>query len=274
MSPWPCRTLTATLCPDQVSVVQERMSLGRHGFARSVEWQHVVGVQADSDAPPWRAALETLAAALPARANESTAATAVLSNRFLRYTLVPTRADLVNRGELLAYARHRFAAVHGPIADGWDVRLSPSAGATAAVASAVDARLLSGLHDLFRRVGVRLASVQPRLMAVANGVRRQVATPGAWLALAEPGHLCLALLHHGEWRRLRTARHEGPWREQLCVLLDRECFQDGDPTLPADVYVWHAREPLRQLPQCEGWRFHAAHTSCGADPSPASSPLQ
>jgi hypothetical protein len=186
---------------------------------------------------------------------------------------VPPDAELANRRELLAYARHRFSALHGAAGDEMDVRLSACAPGGAALASSVDARLVSGLHDLFRRAGVRLRSVEPRLMAAANGAARHIAPGDAWLALAEPGSLCLALLHRGQWRRLRTTRDEGPWREHLCVLLDRERYQDDGAALPEDVYVWHAREAAGPLPQGSGWRFHAVPSRRGADPAPGSSTL-
>lgn len=274
MSLWPCRTLVATLCPDQVSVVQERWTLTRHGFGFAVEWEHVVGVDPQVDAPAWRDPLEALASALPARSGDVGAVSVVLSNRFLCYALVPPRAELADGREQLAYARHRFALVHGPAADGWDVRLSRHSYRAPAVASAVDRQLLAGLGDLCQRCGMKVASIQPRLMTAANGLWRRLPSGEAWLAFAEPGHLCLALLRGGEWQRLRTMRHDAPWREQLSVMLDRECYQAAGATVPDEVYVWHARERLEDLPQDGRWRFHPLVSRCGADPLPPGSPLQ
>ena len=55
----------------------------------------------------------TLETALPGYADGKTVATVILSNHFMRYTLVPWRDELSDAEEELAYARHCFTKVYG-----------------------------------------------------------------------------------------------------------------------------------------------------------------
>jgi len=55
------------------------------------------------------------------------AATVILSNHFLRYALVPWRAELADAKEDLSFARHCFTKVYGKAAQQWKLRLSQEA---------------------------------------------------------------------------------------------------------------------------------------------------
>ncbi len=87
-------------------------------------------------AQPWRAALQALETELPRFADGRTVATVILSNHFLRYTLVPWRDELSDAEEELAFARHCFARVYGKAAEQWELRLSQEAPESPRLASA------------------------------------------------------------------------------------------------------------------------------------------
>ena len=193
----------------------------------------------------------------------------VLSNRFVRYALVPWRAGLADAQEDLSYARHCFTKVYGKAASQWEMRLSRQPPEMPRVASAVDPELLEGLRSVCQRGGVSLRSIQPHLMVAFNGARGQLRQRSAWLALLEPGHLCLALLRDGHWSRVRNLRIEGSWREELPLILEREAFLADDPAVPHEVYVGTLDAGDLVLPEVDPWQFHALTPGPAADAAAA-----
>jgi len=264
VSPWLSKELRVVLCPDQLMLMPVQRTLTLRGVRRSIQEPQVVCLEGASAAQPWRAALLALETALPAAvAKGRTTATVVLSNQLLRYALVPWQAGLADAQEDLSYTRHCFTKVYGKAALQWEVRLSHQAPGKPRLASAVDAELLEGLRSMFARLGIALRSVQPHLMAAFNDARSQLRRRSAWLALLEPGHLCLALLRDGHWSRVRSLRIDSAWRQELPRILEREAFLVDDAAVPHDVFVGCPEAGELVLPEVDGWQFHAL------EPAPA-----
>jgi len=172
------------------------------------------------------------------------AVTVVLSNHFVRYSLVPWNAALADAAEEEAYVRHHFTRIHGERAKSWRLRWSPEPGDAPRLASAVDAVLIDGLKSSITGKA-RLVSVQPYLMAAANRARHSVPAGGAWLVLAEPERACIALHDGGRWRSVHNAK--GPWLDTL----EREWVRTDSNTArlalligarPVDGTGWNFRE--------------------------------
>lgn len=265
MSPWPRKELRVVMCPDRMTLLPVRRTLTLRGLRHSIHDPHTLSFPTATEAQPWGPALLALETALQSVAKGPAAVRVVLSNRFVRYAVVPWRAGLANAQEDLSYARHCFTKVYGKAASQWEMRLSRQPAEMPRVASAVDPDLLEGLRSVCQRSGVSLRSIQPHLMAAFNGARGQLRQRSAWLALPEPGHLCLALLHNGHWLRVRNLRIEGAWREQLPPILEREAFLADDPAVPHEVYVGtlDAGDPV--LPEVGPWQFHALTPGPAAD---------
>ncbi|MBZ0068909.1 MAG: hypothetical protein K8F26_08850 [Thiobacillus sp.] len=258
MSRWLHRELRIMVNPDQVTLLPVRRRLGLRGLRRTIDEPHIVSCDCVNGIPPWRAALRALETALLCFANGKTDATVILSNHFLRYVMVPWRAELTGAEEDLSFARHCFAKVYGKeAAQQWELRLSQEAPEVPRLASAVDTELLDAMRGVFGGAGITLKSVQPHLMAVFNGVRGHLRQRSAWFALLEPGNLCLALLHRGCWLRVRTLRIGSEWREDLALILEREAFLDDSSEVPHDVYLYDAISGDTTLPEIDSWQFHA-----------------
>jgi hypothetical protein len=257
VSPWLHKELRVFLCPDGVLLLPVRCTLTLSGVRRTIHDRQLVCIEDPAPAHSWRAALLALESALSGVANERTAATVVLSNQFVRFAVVPWQAGLADFQEDLSYARHCLARVYGKPALQWEVRLSHQAPETTRLASGVEVELLDGLRGVFARLGIGLRSIQPHLMATFNDARRGLRQRSAWLALLEPGHLCLALLRDGHWSRVRSQRIEGTWREELPRLLEREAFLGDHEAVPNDVYVGDFEAGDLVLPELDGWSFHA-----------------
>jgi hypothetical protein len=170
-------------------------------------------------APAWRPALDALPQVL-ARFRDREAGI-VLADQFVRYALLPWSDTLKTHAQWLALARHRFCAIHGPLANGWEIRFAETAPAGPRLACAVDAELVDELAARFSGTGVQLVSVLPFLVAAFNQVRHQ--TGGScWLVIEEQGRLTFALFLRGVWVAIRSRRSDAHWRRALPEILARE----------------------------------------------------
>lgn len=257
MSRWFPRELRVVVHPEQVALLQMRRTLSRRGLRRTIHDAYSVPCDSASGVQPWRAALLELETALPGYADGKTAATVILSNHFLRYALVPWRAELSDAEEELSFTRHCFTKIYGKTAQQWELRLSQEVNTSSRLASAVDMELLDALKGVFERAGIVLQSIQPHLMAAFNGFRGRLRKRSAWFALLEPGNLCLALLHEGCWMRVRSLRVDSEWRDELPLILEREAYLADNPAVPHEVYVWDAESRDTELPDIAPWQFHA-----------------
>lgn len=249
------KTLQVELAPDQVSLIHTERRLTLRGV-RTTRSNERLAAMGGEDAAPWRGAVQALETALPAHAGRPSHVRVILSSRLVRYVLVPWSDALSDAEEEAAFARHCFDRTYGEAAAQWDVRVSGERDGVPMLASAVDAALPGALREVFAAAGVRLDSIQPNLMAVYNDYRRRLQGRHAWLALLEPGSLCLALLHQGRWVRVRSMRIGSAWRAELALILEREAYLTGPEAAARDVFVGASGLGDVKLPENDGWQFH------------------
>src|SRR5512135_3424902 len=125
------------------------------GLRRTIHDAYSVPCDGTGDMRSWRTALQELETALPGYAGGKAAASVILSNHFMRYALVPWRAELAGAEEELAFTRHCFIKVYGESAQRWVLRLSPQGREAPRLASAADAELLDALRAVFDGAGIR-----------------------------------------------------------------------------------------------------------------------
>ena len=180
----------------------------------------VIPLQPCADAAEWRAALDALPGVLLSL--KCREASVVLADQFVRYALLPWNAAIKSEEQWIALARHRLAAIHGPLAAEWEVRLADTAPMGPRLACAVDRALIEALASAFVAANVRLVSVQPFLIAAFNRIRKQIGNGSCWLVVEEPGRLTLAFIQRGVWIAIRSRRADPRWREMLPELIERE----------------------------------------------------
>jgi hypothetical protein len=177
---------------------------------------------------PWDGALEALKKHLDSLKGERLKVTVVLSNRLVRYALVPFDAALSGPDEELALARFHFTRIYGERAKTWDLRIGAGAAGGPRIASGIDEGLLSALRGCFPGAArPRLVSVQPYLMAAFNAWRtaKGIGKDGAWLVLLERERACFALASHAGWQSVQSLRLEDP--QDVFELLERESLRSG-----------------------------------------------
>jgi hypothetical protein len=167
----------------------------------------------------WSAAADALDPILKGAKGE---ASVVLADQFVRYTLLPWNETLKTAEQWNALASHRFTTLHGPKAGEWQINVAETAPMGPRLACAVDRSLIQRLADVFTKANVRLASVQPFLVAAFNRIRKTVGNGSCWIVVEEPGRLTLALIQRGMWVAIRSRRADKSWRTVLPEMLERE----------------------------------------------------
>ena len=152
--------------------------------------------------------------------NDHLKVTVVLSNRLVRYAIVPHDAAVSTPEEEQALARFHFVRIYGERAKSWELRLSESR-----LACGIDTDLLKAVKECFPASGrARLVSVQPWLMAAYN--HWKPAQQPAWLVLLERERACLALSSPAGWQSVQSLRLQ--YEDELFPMLEREALRAGD----------------------------------------------
>lgn len=204
----------------------------RRGYPARIGEMHAVRCSPDPGAPTWSPVLTAARELLPCLGPAPADVTFILSNRFVRYTIVPWSAELVKVAEELAFTRHCFAAIYGAEVDAWDFRLSPGASGESRLASAVDIALIAELKSLVTGTHLRLRSVQPYLMSALNLCRAQMSTDNSAFLAAETGLYTSARIVSGRWASVHTEPMGACMAETLDAVIARE-------------HAWGAAQALR-----------------------------
>lgn len=254
MSRWLTDELHVSLSPDQVGVVHVRRSPGFTHINREVIGSQSITCIPDPDDAPWSVALKALDSLLPQFSTDRLNVIIVLSNHFVRYVLVPWSDLVTSEDQQLAYTRHYFQSTYGTMSDAWELRLSRTTVGAAQIASAIDQSLMTACHELTERQGMKLKSVQPYLMSAFNRLKLQFEGVNAWFALGEPGNICLAQLHQGQWLRLRTSRLGNAW-DEFSRFLQREAMMGSSEFLVGTQVLYLHAPHLGKSQTISGWKI-------------------
>lgn len=245
--------VTIALFPDRLLVSRTR---GR--FRRRVTHnKEVVDFAApEAPGPAWQAALQALVPVLSAAGLGEATVTLVLSNHFVHYLVVPWSDGLSSDDEEMAFVRHCFERVYGDIASGWEIRLCGARPGSPRLACAIETTLLDALLVHMGPLSRRYRSLQPHLMSTFNAWAARLVKKTSWLVVAEPGLLCVALLHEGCWQSVRNIKVGADWLDQLPSVLAREEYL-VDCQLQCDEVVLLAPDAAQCLPLKSGkWRVN------------------
>lgn len=265
MSPLLRDELRILLCPERVLITRIGRAMTLRGLERQVIATEILACDASSaGAPPWAPATSRLAEALPALASGRVFGTVIVSNHFMRYTVVPSTETLTDAAEQAAYARHCFKMSYGSASETWDLRVSAGRPGLSRLASAMDSGLLEALRAAFLAAGSPLVSVQPQLMAAYNQCRAALQKGAGWFVLHEAGSLCIALLKNTCFLLVKTVRVGPGWLDQLPALLEREACLAGSEPRAATVYLWAPELGGAAAPCCRGFEVRKLMTTMPA----------
>lgn len=224
------RRVDVTLDPERITIRN-----AARGWRRSLGAAQEYACGAADGRPLWLGALAALQHWLEQEGVAPGALEVDLSDRFVRYALVPWSDAVSGRAELEALARVHVEAIYGDIALGWQVLADMGEHGSAGIACALDTDLLLALRALCGAHRLRLAALQPRFMRIFNGARADIGSD-ALIACVEPGQCVLASRRDGAWHSIRTVRCID---SELPLHIEREIVLQG---LDAKV-VRHVHAP-------------------------------
>jgi hypothetical protein len=253
--------LGVVLYPDHLVLVRVKT-----GLRRRLQHTEVMPTPSpEAGAPAWSAAVEALRPLAASEILGGADVTLVLSSAFVRYVLVPRSAALSNEEEQVAFARHRFGAIHGKEIEDWIIRLSPASAREARLGCAIERPLVEALDEAMTPLGARYQSLQPHLVTSYNCWRREIGKRSVWFVVVESGVMSVAMLREGQFATLRTMRVGTRWAKELPSVLAREEFLSEGPAASNEVLVFG---PLDQrVPEALAgkWKFRSLQPSAISD---------
>lgn len=203
----------------KIGIGAERVMCLRTGGAlrAEVREKHQIDIEPQPAERLWEGPLRALDAYLKTRKERRTPTSVVLSNRLVRYVVLPWHEAVVTRSERRAQAHHHFRQIYGETADAWSIACSAPRYGKASLATAVDAGLIAGLRDVLARSACRLRSIQPYLPAVQTVFCKSSpsATTAHFFCVIEQGYMSCLELENGAPRNVFNQRMREDWRSEL-----------------------------------------------------------
>jgi hypothetical protein len=231
-----------------------------------------------SAAPGWEGALTLLGQQLNEPAWADARLRVVVADRWVRHTIVPWSDALTSPDERIAHARELMGNVFGGDMSDWTLSLSESPPGAACLASAMPTALLQSVKEMAAGARLKLASVQPQLIAAYNSWRHVLpAGETAWFVTVEAGSLAALRMCRDGIDRVHAVRIGLDWGRELKrlqtfgrlasanpsegrVFVDLPAgLNDLRPAYSADVeWLAEPNPPLTTLHQLEHLRRKAA----------------
>lgn len=185
----------------------------------------------------WKAPLDVLSAWLKDRNPRGAKTRLVLSNRFVRFALMPwaPTADAAEERELaLACLESRYGDMAG-----WTPQLDRGRYGLPRLVCAIETELLEKAREALAAYGLRCDGIVPAFVAGWNrcrkGLSKELGAGAGVFAVVESDNLVMATCRAGNWHSARATALRKGFRE-VPALLEREALLQGfaDP-LPAWV---------------------------------------
>jgi len=206
------------LWPDELGVylAAHRLCLVRakRGLKAAVVARHERAVEA-ADPGAWTSALSALDSVLSQSGWRGARVHMVFADQWARYAVIPWAQALTSRAERLELARQSLATIYGDVVSDWEVLLSDAAPPASCVACAAPAQLLAAVRATCARHTVKLASLQPQLIAAYDSWRHRLPNSNAWFVTLEQGTLAAVRIAQHGWDRVHTLRIDSDWPREL-----------------------------------------------------------
>lgn len=213
MSLFRSETLSVALCPEGVGVIlRGRKDDIRHELS-------TVPCVGDHGLSDWAPAVASLRNWLEAESLRRVRVRMTLSNRFVRYALVPWHGVVLKTSEEQAWVRLQFESLYGEM-QGWRVACGRGSYGGAKVACAIPEELAIQLHSLRAARRMRGGSIIPYFVCCWNRWNPKVQKEQLF-GVAESDRLVLACYGSKGWTSLRTLA-TAPTSQHVLSLVSRE----------------------------------------------------
>ena len=208
-------TMHVQLAPDRVSY---RIQQPLRGMASAAG---VIDCTPDDSTRPWSNACAALTAVIGDRMQRHLRIDVVVSDRLVRYQVLPWRPGIVSRAEWRAYALHSLETVYGEASKSWRLRIDLVPPGRPSLACAIDSELVEVLRSVAADHGSRLAGVRPNFVTLFNQRRPAMRGSGFWFGVVENGNVSLGAMIDGSWRAVRNEATADNWQVALAGMVRR-----------------------------------------------------
>jgi hypothetical protein len=216
------------------------------GFKQQVIQQQVLSVDLSEQSNQWDALKNHLTNAFGSNqwqdaVKQGISARVIISSHFARYAIIPWSVELAAESERQAFMRYRFNTLFGDTVKTWDLRMSEPDFGQPAIASGLDSRLLSTLHEVLTAADMKINSISPYMMLAINQsapqIKQQKIHSAFWFIVVESERLCFALIENDVWRLVKNVAVEIDLSGQVNTLIQREIVNcHVSSTLPVVIY--------------------------------------
>lgn len=190
-----------------------------------------------------------------------------LSNRFVRYAVLPAQKNIANSAELNAYAEFHMREIYGERMTRWVLGISTWDPRAGGVCAAIEHGLAERLEEFATRHKIRLKYVEPYFTGEFDRSYKRLNGNRAWFALVETGCFCFALLDNGAWQRISSRRIMRVTEDELIAVLDQEAVLfSGRREAIETVYLCAPEHPELAFSAGCGWQ--AISLQSGDKPMP------
>ena len=192
-------------------LVLTRMSRG----LRPVCVRHQTIVVDDGSFTDFGAALSVLARELTLADWRNANARVLVSDQWVRYSVVPWSDELRGARERAAHARLFLERTYGASSEDWTVTLSDVEPGRSQVAAALPTALLAQLESVLSGRAGPAVSIQPQLLATYNVWRHRLPASGCWFVCIDDGSFAAAQISPEGWQRVQSVRIGSDWPAEL-----------------------------------------------------------
>ena len=163
----------------------------------------------------WQEPLNTLLSEFEESTWHNATVSVVVADNWARYEVLPWSDDLSTEAEHMEYARLLMSKTYGNLLDDWTLTLSADAPRHTRIVTALPSNLVSGVLALSGQHGLRVTSIQPRLIVAFNSWRHRLPRSSSWFASVDDGSLAALHVVNGRCDRVRSVRLSDDWAVEL-----------------------------------------------------------
>jgi hypothetical protein len=243
--------LLIRLSPDTLSI----RHLGGMPFARKCIAQVEIEVGRQNELS-WSAGLAGLEHWLQQSVFRQGNCKVVLSDDFVRYSLLPACDEPLTKDELRRFAFQHFERVFGNVVQSWAVTHDRPSFGSKTPAAAMDKALLDGLERIIGQSGTRIVSVQPQLTVNFNYWKKRLKGKRLLFVSADKAKVTLLRIHDGNWASLRQEAISNLNLATLRVVLERDRLANVADSEDLTIYLFAPamKDGLQELSHA-GWRI-------------------
>ncbi|OGT21169.1 MAG: hypothetical protein A2342_00960 [Gallionellales bacterium RIFOXYB12_FULL_54_9] len=246
------KQLCMVLCPDRVIL----FGLGE-GPKRKVILQTILPCQAVEGTSSWEPALAVFEQWLASHEMGRAEVTVMLSNQFVRFTVMPDSSKINGQAEAQTLAHILFEGIYGSLASQWHFQVEAGKYGESRLVAAMDTKLLTRLTDMLGATTLRLWRITPYLVAAFNRFYKQLPYTGSLFVVIESGVMVIAGLQDSQLMMVNRVPFDEETAEPLTQILQREALTSGLDLPSIPVCIHRVGRPDFKLPVADELVFHS-----------------